>query len=255
MLRYCLSDLTMKTPKHVYILGSAEGTFARTLAHLGAGKIQTLSCSPNAENQDSFFSHGATPFSSFFLGPFHHLTSDIIASREDLSHFISGFDIILEDTTFQMYSPNRTQQIEFVKMKLRKDGLMIFIEKFRHENEKEYIRREMQKDFGFKSRFFDDSEIAYKSQKILKRMNMNENTLEQMAFSIKKNFEFSAKVWNSGNFLTIIASDSETAICSFIEKMAEPCIPSEYIYETIPESLLRGSIKLPSFRDMGAKAA
>ena len=97
----------------LYSLGTAEGTMARTLSEMSRGKIQSLSCSPNVENYKCFMAFGEPPHASFFLGPFHRLTKEYLHSERHLERFTGGFDIILEDTTFQMYSPNRRQQIAF----------------------------------------------------------------------------------------------------------------------------------------------
>jgi hypothetical protein len=167
-------------PLSLYTLGTAEGTMARTIAELADGRIQTLSCSPNVENYQSFLAYGDPPHASFFVGPFHHLSRELIQTRPDLQQFTSGFDIILEDTTFQMYSPNRPDQIAFVAQHLKDDGLFVFFEKFLHPEPDEYRRREDQKDHGFKARFFRPEEIAAKRGAVLSIMNQNEVTIQNM---------------------------------------------------------------------------
>ncbi|MER9437240.1 class I SAM-dependent methyltransferase [Mesorhizobium sp. M0618] len=118
-------------PLALYSLGTAEGTMARTLSELSDGQVRSLSCSPNAENYKCFMAYGEPPHADFFIGPFHKLTKDVLGSDPRLANFAPGFDIILEDTTFQMYSPNRASQIEFVTQHLKQDGIFVFVEKFR----------------------------------------------------------------------------------------------------------------------------
>jgi hypothetical protein len=255
MFRYGMNIARPDQPANFYVLGSAEGTFARTLAQAGGGCIRTLSCSPNKENEESFYSYGVPPFAEFFLGPFHHLTKQVIRASDRLRHFDSGFDIILEDTTFQMYSPNRSAQIQFVKGHLKDDGIMIFVEKFRQDDENEYLRRELQKDYGYKSRFFTSSEIESKNAAILKRMNQNENTISAMSVALAEHFKYSYITWNSGNFCTIAAGNSAQNLSRYISSMLPPCIPNEYVYTSTPLSLLRSAIPDLQFRTYQTNAA
>ena len=249
MSRYAMTMPNAFVPANFYVLGAAEGTLARTLAETARGRIRALSCSPNKENEDNFYSHGVPEFASFFLGPFHRLTKDVIRENEQFADFEDGFDLILEDTTFQMYSPNRSAQIQFVKEHLKPDGIMLFIEKFRHESEDEYIQRELQKDYGFKSRFFSPSEIKSKNAMILKRMNKNESTLKVMAAAVSDHFAHCYITWNSGNFYTLAASNSMQNLSRLISSMVPPCIPNEYVYLDAPQSLLPANLSLPRFRN------
>ncbi|MFC3323564.1 hypothetical protein [Mesorhizobium cantuariense] len=171
-------------PLALYSLGTAEGTMARTLSELSEGQIRTLSCSPNPENYKCFMSYGEPPHADFFVGPFHKLTRDVLGSDPRLANFAQGFDIILEDTTFQMYSPNRSGQIAFVTQHLKADGIFVFVEKFRAAEETDYRRREYQKDFGFKARYFPPDEIEKKQTLVLNTMFGNEVTLAQMSDAI-----------------------------------------------------------------------
>lgn len=119
LLEYGKSDRRGRSPVGYYVLGAAEGTFARALADLAAGSILTLSCSPNKENEESFFRFGRPCFPRF-QGPFHRLTPSILSTDPILQPLGGKFDVIMEDTTFQMYSPNRSEQIDFVKQYLKK---------------------------------------------------------------------------------------------------------------------------------------
>lgn len=223
----------------VYSLGTAEGTMARVISELGAGRIETLSCSPNVENQASFLAYGDPPYASFFHGPFHHLTPDSIATTDALRMFSDGFDVIMEDTTFQMYSPNRMDQIRFVSQHLKADGIMLFIEKFKQGEDGEFWRRELQKDHGFKARYFTPDQITSKKDVVLSRMNENEVTLKDMADILRRYFRECFVTWNSGNFYTIIASNNTANIQVFLDCLSPPAIPREYVYEPVPYRLYR----------------
>ena len=52
-----------------------------------------------------------------------------------------------------MYSPDRAKQIKFTKEKLKKDGIIGFIEKFSNKDITEFLKREHIKDSLFKNRF------------------------------------------------------------------------------------------------------
>jgi SAM-dependent methyltransferase len=220
-----------------YSLGTAEGTMARTISELGGGCLSSLSCSPNIENLRAFYAYGVPPYATFFHGPFHHLTPNLIRTTKHLRPFADGFDIILEDTTFQMYSPNREQQVKFVCQHLKPDGIFLFVEKFKQTDEQEYRRREHQKDFGFKARFFAYDDISAKQDRVLTRMNENEVTLSEMARVLNAQFLHSNVVWNSGNFYTIAASNSADSMNCFMDKLCKPALPDEYIYEDLPRRL------------------
>ncbi|RWX61456.1 class I SAM-dependent methyltransferase [Mesorhizobium sp. M4B.F.Ca.ET.089.01.1.1] len=251
-LRYADAIADIALPARFYLLGAAEGTLARTLAQLGNGKIQTLSCSPNKENEDSFFLHGRPSHATFFLGPFHHLTRSRIVGTSALRHFIDGFDIILEDTTFQMYSPDRKAQIGFVKRHLKDGGIFLLFEKLRQEDNAEYLRREMQKDYGYKARFFTQDEITKKKDSILKHMNLNETTLSKVSAALAAHFNYGCVTWNCGNFYTIAASNNADNLRRLISVMAPPCIPNEYVYVKTPASMPGLPFEPPPFRRLAA---
>ncbi|ANL24531.1 MULTISPECIES: class I SAM-dependent methyltransferase [Rhizobium] len=221
----------------LYTLGTAEGTMARVIGELGKGRIETLSCSPNVENLRSFYAYGVPPHAMFFHGPFHHLTSQRVQEDVKLRKFGSGFDIILEDTTFQMYSPNRFDQIRFVSQHLKTNGLFMFVEKFRHEDDEEYRRRERQKDHSFKARFFSASDIRAKEETVLTRMDRNEVTLSEMSETLRRFFGHSFVTWNSGNFYTLVSSNSQQNLDLFLSKLSPPAIPAEYVYADLPYRL------------------
>jgi hypothetical protein len=218
-------------PVSLYSLGTAEGTMAITLSEFSEGQIFSLSCSPNEENYKCFKAYGDPPHAQFFVGPFHRLTKDVLGSDRRLSKFSDGFDIILEDTTFQMYSPNRARQIEFVAQHLRKDGIFVFVEKFRTADEDDYRRREYQKDYGFKARYFPQEEIEKKKAAVLTTMFNNEVTLEEMSAAVRTHFKHSVVTWNSGNFFSLAASNRKENLDRYAAQMERPAIPCEYVYQ------------------------
>lgn len=219
-------------PLSLYSLGTAEGTMARTLSELSDGQIQTLSCSPNPENYKCFMAYGEPANAEFFIGPFHWLTKGALRSDRRLAKFADGFDVILEDTTFQMYSPHRSKQVEFVTQHLRQGGIFVFVEKFRAIDENDYRRRECQKDYGFKARYFPQSEIERKKTAVLGTMFNNEVTLEEMARAVGAQFAHCVVTWNSGNFYSLAASNSKENLDLYVSQMPAPAIPLEYVYET-----------------------
>lgn len=218
-------------PLSLYSLGTAEGTMARTLSEFSGGQIVSLSCSPNPENYKSFMAYGEPPHAEFFIGPFHRLTKDVLGSDQRLAKFTQGFDLILEDTTFQMYSPNRLKQVEFVTQHLKKGGIFVFVEKFRGVDEGDYQRREYQKDYGFKARYFPQEEIDRKKTAVLGTMFNNEATLEEMARAVRAQFKHCVMTWNSGNFCSLAASNSKENLDLYVSQMPGPAIPHEYVYE------------------------
>lgn len=222
----------LSAPLSLYSLGTAEGTMARTLSELSGGLIRTLSCSPNAENYKCFMEYGEPPHADFFLGPFHRLSKEFLRTDQRLAKFASGFDVILEDTTFQMYSPNRSKQIEFVAQHLRDGGILLLVEKFRAMDENDYECREYQKDFGFKARYFSVDEIERKANLVLKTMFNGEVTLAEMSRAVSAHFNRCVITWNSGNFYGLAASNSEENLDLYLSQMAEPAIPHEYVYES-----------------------
>lgn len=212
-------------------LGTSDSSMARAVAEFAEGRVEALCCSPNTVDKRNFVAYGDPSHATFFRGPFHHLTEDMMNSRDDLAKFVPGFDIIHEDTTFQMYSPNRTEQVAFVIQCLRNDGIFICVEKFRHPSVEEYERRELQKDHGFKVRYFSRTDVVAKERDILKTMDKNQVTLDEMVTVLKNHFQHCYMTWNSGNFYTLAASNDLGNLKQFITILGEPAIPKEFMYE------------------------
>jgi hypothetical protein len=227
-------------PSSIYTLGDAAGVTARALAQVSKGSIRTLTCSPNRENQEEFFTKGTPPDAYFFLGPFFDLTPEVL-SNGHLAVFAGGFDVIVEDTTFQMYGPERYEPIALARRNLREDGIFVLIEKLSCDDASEYRRRERQKDDEFKTHYFDAAQIAAKRSTILRHMQEQEVSLSELTSVLRRHFSAAVVTWNSGNFYTIAASNNHSGLADLVNAMIEPAIPDEFCYETLPR-LLFGSL-------------
>lgn len=221
-------------PFTVYCLGMAEGAMARTISQLSKRHVTTLTTSPTASNEASFYNNGSVPGAHFICTSFFRLCEHL--TEAEYAVFADGFDIIIEDTTFQMYSTDRDSQIGFVRQFLKPDGLFIFTEKFSCDAD-EYSARELQKDSSYKRRFFTDEQLNVKRLAVLNTMSGNEVTLAEMKDALDKHFRYKAIYWNSGNFYSIVASSSKYNIDRFLSLLGKACIPFEYVYCDLPESL------------------
>ena len=131
-------------------------------------------------------------------------------------------------------SPNRAAQITHVSQHLKNDGLFIFVQIFSHVDADEYQRREMQKDHGFKARYFSRSDLVKKEKGVLRTIHGNEVTLEEMETVLSARYRHCYVTWNSGNFYTLVASNSSKNLGRFVRGLVEPAIPHEYVYGTLP---------------------
>jgi len=236
LVQYLLSEIrSLNRTAKIQTVGNAEGVIARTIADLGDGRIATLTNSPTEANKHEFFRrHVKNSF--FYLGPFFEITKDMIAGSESLNEFSQGFDVIYEDTTFQMYGPDREEQIAFVLQNLRKDGVFICLEKCLHTSRKEYSARECQKDSVFKKKYYSQQQLANK-ETILQAMFAGQVLLSELNDAIKKNLKHTKLVWNSGNFYIIVASDKVDKLESFVSLLGPACINPEFVFEIIPSDL------------------
>jgi tRNA (cmo5U34)-methyltransferase len=224
----------------VYTLGAGAGTLSRTLAKLGDGRFKTLTCSPTPANRISFLSHRPGPDAHFYLGAFFELDDERYATDENLAPFRDGFDVLLEDTTFQMYGPNRVEQLAVIAPRIRPDGLLIQVQKVNQQDSEEYARRERQKDDVFKARFFSAAQIAGKRRDVLDTMDDQQVDLEASIAALAEYFAYTVVTWNSGNFYTIVSSGSLSVLRSFVMSMISPAIPEEYCCEHLPLWFERG---------------
>ncbi|MCX5265947.1 hypothetical protein OOT09_18870 [Streptomyces sp. NBC_00199] len=225
-----------RRPALLYTLGDAEGVNARTVATLAGGAVHTLTCSPNPENRDEFYRCGAPPESHFFVGPFFDVTPESLRNS-GLSQFAAGFDVLVEDTTFQMYGPQRREQIALACRNLRSDGIFVAVEKLHPGCEDEYLRREEQKDTEFKARYFTKQQITAKRERILTHMERMEVTIDEMRDALSCHFSAAAITWNSGNFYTVAASNDRERLREFVSAHSAPAIPDQFQYGELPRPL------------------
>ncbi|WP_164817838.1 class I SAM-dependent methyltransferase [Sinorhizobium meliloti] len=226
------------SPTTIYTLGTGTGCFARTLATLGNGRIEALCCSPTAANRTSFLANRGSEHAHFFHGPFFELDDDRYATDEDLLPFRDGFDVLLEDTTFQMYDRDRIKQLEFVVPRIRPGGLLVQVQKLAHEDRDVYEERERQKDELFKSRFFSTGHISEKKDEVLNTMTDLQVDLATTVAALRAFFRYSVLTWNSGNFYTIVSSNSRASVLELISLMLKPAIPPAYCYEHLPAAVV-----------------
>lgn len=78
------------------------------------------------------------------------------------------------------------------------------------------------KDHGFKARFFTPSDIRKKEEMVLTRMNRNEVSLANIAKTLSRFFGHTFVTWNSGNFYSLVSSNSAKISTSFYRSCARP---------------------------------
>lgn len=223
-------------PLDAYFLGDASGVTGRSLAECGDGRIRTLTCSPNSENKDLFEAGRPNGFAHFFLGPFFDVSPPELV-RRGLGQFQGGFDVIVEDTTFQMYGPERHLPLQLAARNLRPDGLFLMLEKFMHQDEAEFARRERQKDDEFKARFFGPGQIIEKRRTIVNEMHRQLATLADCVVAVRGLFDHAVVTWNSGNFHLIAASNEPKHLGRFVAALIPPAIPAAFQYMALPAVL------------------
>lgn len=226
------------SPTRIYTLGTGTGCLARTLATLGDGRIETLSCSPTAANKTSFLSRRGSEHAHFFHGPFFELDDDRYATDEDLLPFRDGFDVLFEDTTFQMYDRDRLMQLDFVAPRIRPGGLLVQVQKLSDADPAVYEERERQKDELFKSRFFSTRHISKKKDEVLDTMADLQVDLPTTIAALRTFFRYSVITWNSGNFYTIVSSNARASMLELISLMLKPAIPPAYCYHQLPTAIV-----------------
>lgn len=218
-------------PCTYYETSAADGTNARTLAEYTRGLFHTLTDSPNVANRETFRQRCQHPWSSIHTGPFVDITPAYLTQQTHCAHCQQGFDVIYENTTFQMYSPNRSGQIAYVKRVLKADGLMIFCEKIMHPDRAEYERREAIKDQGFKATYLTQAAIGEKASQILGEMERCQVTMAGLTAAIKEHFTYAYIIWNSTNFYEIAASNSWETLQVFVDSLGDGYVPEPFLGE------------------------
>lgn len=231
----------------LYVTSGADGPVPRAVASLGRGRIETLTCSPNKSNLREFNRNGTARNASFFLGPYFDVTPEELV-RRGMPQFGGGFDVIEEDTTFQMYDPDRIGQIALVRRNLRPDGVLVLTEKLQHLSPAEYRRREQQKDTEFKALHFSETQIEDKKHTVLNNMDDMQVTLKELSWALKRHFKAAVILFNSGNFYSIAASDNPENLGCFIGHFLDPAVPGEFSNHELPQVLFGMSESDCAFR-------
>ena len=268
-----LSDVSQQSGRHAYFhsVGSAEGVVARTIASLGNGSIYTLTNSSTPENRPEFFRKGAPETAFFFSGPYFEIYPaalqaaneitrhgyDVAADQAslinslELAPFEKGFDVVFEDTCFQMHAPNRLEQVAWVCQNLRDDGLFVAWEKCSLSDLNEYQHREDMKDTAFKARYFSTGQVAEKKATILQRMETGQVPLQELVDGIAATLKHVVVTWNSGNFYIVVASNDPAKVGKFCSYMLPPCIEPQFQHMELPQTLHGHKLDL-SFRQPSA---
>lgn len=235
---------TNEQPLTYWETSSADGTRARTLAEYTNGIIVTLTDSPNLGNKVEFEKSPSHPFSFFHHGAFIDICPDYLMSQKFHPAFRKGFDVIWENTTFQMYGNNRLEQIEYVSQSLKPDGLLILFEKLNADNYDDYSMMEKIKD-GFKARYFKAEQIKKKKENILDTMEKGQVTKNQLINAASKFYKYGALIWNSANFYEIVVSNSKENIELFLKFLPKPYVPKKYMLEKQMVCCLWGDFIIP----------
>lgn len=252
--KYAITQL----PLNFLDIGAADGTLSRTLAQIADGRIHALCTSATKANQLEFnrlskkFNLPQKKRATFFLGPYIDLTPERLFHDKKLNKFISGFDIIYEGLTFQMYSKDRENQIKnLIKLlKDKKNGILILFEKYLQEDVDEYRRRENIKDKYFKSKFFSQENIVEKRSAILDSMEKMQVTEKQLSVAVKKFFKYAVITWNSGNFYTLIASNSYKNLHQLVRLMIRPSVPKRFCFTSLPRVPINFNKRRYTFKRM-----
>lgn len=228
LLEYCLGT----SASSVYTLGDGAGVTARALARASEGRIHTLNCSPNPENHREFASNHPDS-AHFFTGPFFDLSPE---RRAEIGGGVFGdrFDVIVEDTTFQMYGHARVEPVALASRHLKPEGVLILMEKLACSDPAEFAQREQQKDVEFKSRFFSPEAIAGKRRDIVSAMDSQLATLAELTDAVSAFLDTVVVTWNCGNFYTVAASNCESRLRRLVAALTEPAVPPEFRYERLP---------------------
>lgn len=112
--------------------------------------------------------------------------------------------------------------------------MLVQVQKLKNPKPDVYLAREIQKDEIFKSKFFSTAQIIEKQRDVLETMVDFQVDLETSGSALHSYFRYSVVTWNSGNFYTIVSSNSLGSIRDFCASMLRPAIPEEFCYEPLP---------------------
>jgi hypothetical protein len=223
ILRYAISKYTLDLPLYLWHIGAAEATLTRTISDLGLGIVASLANSGSSANKESFLKFGHPKYAYLHIGSYQDISIDTV--KEFYCDFSTGFDIVIEDTTFQMESPDRLSQIKSVIEKMKDDGILILTEKFVGD---EYDYWEAIKDTEFKARYFSAESIENKQLNVLSKMENNQVSILEISEITSVLFSAGLCFWNSGNFYSVAVSNKKENLIRFISMLTSPCIPDHF---------------------------
>jgi len=228
LLKYALLNNNLDSPLTLWCLGMAEATLARSLSELGLGIIVGFANTGTPENKASFLAHGHPKHAHLYVGSYQKVNSDLLMEFSNI--FLNGFDVIIEDTTFQMRELDRFTQIKIVKENLKNDGILILTEKFIGVG---YDYWEGIKDNDFKSRYFSIESIENKHSNVLSKIIKNQVTISEISKITSLLFSSGVIFWNSGNFYSVAVSNNKKKLIEFIATLTPPCIPSHFTRNSV----------------------
>jgi len=214
-------------------LGSSEAPMARTISALGLNSnIKTLATSCTKENINGFYMYEKHPKNTYFLPTPWILVNKNLLKEKGLDDFSQGVDVIFEHQLFQFFSKDRGKQVA-IASKLFKDiskGLLFMTGKIMLKDFEEFKKRELQKDTEFKTKYFSEDDIKSKDKEVIHIFNKMLMTLDETIHEIKKTLKYSVVIWNSGNFYTILSSNSKDEINKYLDVLVDPIIEDKYSY-------------------------
>lgn len=214
-------------------LGSSEAPLARTISALGLDlNIKTLATTCTKENHTGFHAYTKNPVNSHLLALPWIYTNIKILEEKGFIGFHNGFDVIFEHQLFQFYSKDRGKQVALSSRLFKNidNGLLFMTGKIMNKDFDEFTRRERQKDMEFKAKYFSKDDINSKNKEVVSIFNNMLLTLDETIREIKKTLKYSVVIWNSGNFYTILSSNSKVEINRFLTNIEKPIIEDKYSY-------------------------
>jgi len=222
-------------------IGGSEGSFARTISHMTAGRIQTDIADPNAAMAEFYRSKGTTPGSQYVEAAFQRgwINDDGTRIPELNSRTTEKrYDIIHEAMVFQFISNQRDGQVAEVKALLKPGGLFLTEEKLLADKET-WDRNEAFKDREHKDKYFTKAALQKKEKVVAfaaeKKKELSQDPLESEAVGMVNNmvhtdqfeqtltkfFPVVYQYWDSGNFKGYAASDSKEMVGKFLTALGD----------------------------------
>lgn len=203
-------------------IGASEGSWGKAISSASDGKIQTVSVDPNNSMEQTFMDQPQAPGATFVNAPFGEGWTDPDGTVVEPFSPGEKFDYAHEGMTFQFISNDRGTHIGQVKEVLKPDGVALFEEKFYRESDDDaqWAENEAKKDL-FKDQYYDEKELAEKSEEVLVGMHKNQVSAEQFENMLRDNFGHVAQYWDSGNFKGYAASDSKENLEKFTGSLSD----------------------------------